>query len=89
MVIKQLIYIYLKLRARDLLLNRLSVWCTESRAARFDLEGSPIQFVVVQQQRRVQQICGDLGDVVDFVRRLLEVADLANNVGHLRAKSFE
>jgi hypothetical protein len=55
----------------------------EPRSARLDFQRHGVQLFVVQQQGRVQQVVGHFGDQIDFVRRLLEVADLADHVRNL------
>lgn len=46
-----------------------------------------VQFVVVQQQRCIQEVGCNFRYVINFVRRLLEVAYLTYNVGNLKMKS--
>lgn len=46
-----------------------------------------VQFVVVQQQRCIQEVGCNFRYVINFVRRLLEVAYLTYNVGNLQMKS--
>lgn len=55
-------------------------------AARLDLQRLLVQLVVVQQQRSVQEVGGHFRYVIDLVRRLLEVANLAYHVGNLRSE---
>jgi hypothetical protein len=56
---------------------------SEPRSARLDFQRHFVQLVVVQQQSRVQQVVGHFGDQFNFVRCLLEVADLADHVRNL------
>lgn len=53
----------------------------EAGGARLDLQRQAVHLVLVQDECRVLQVVGHLGDVLDLVRHLLEVPHLSDHVG--------
>lgn len=55
--------------------------------AGLDVQRQSVHLVLVQDQRRVLEVVGHLGDVLDLVRHLLEVAHLPDHVGDLEEET--
>lgn len=55
----------------------------EARGPGFDFQRHLVELVVIQKQRRVEEVVSCFTDELDLVRSLLEMADFSDHVGNL------